>query len=228
VEFKYIDRGYKGRLVLLAGWATDYRIFSGLDLPYNYLLPVNFSLLDFAPELEESLNKNHLGQISLLGWSLGGFLAADFCRRFPERVKELFLLGMRRQYPKDALRGINLKLAKNKKAWLYKFYQSIFAKADTRAWDQFKQSLWPDYSRSLGLEDLVLGLEYLSRAELNPQALGGIKKIRVFHGEEDLVVPLAESEALKSCLPHAEFFRLKNAGHACFFSPEFTKGFSHE
>lgn len=213
---------------MIPGWATDYRVFGCLDIPYNYLLPVSFSPFSFARELREALDKRPLDKVSLLGWSMGGFLAADFCAQYPGRVNELILLGMREKYKPEALREINIKLVKNKKAWLYKFYQGLFTRKEVTKFRWFKEKLLKDYTGSIGLEDLALGLEYLSRVELDARALSGIKKIRVFHGQEDSVVPLAEAEGFGSCLPQAEFIRLPCAGHACFFSPAFKEKFFHE
>ncbi len=228
MELKYVERGCKENLVLIPGWATDYRIFNCLDLPYNYLLPVSFSPFNFAQELHEALEKDCLGKVSIFGWSMGGFLAADFCARYPGSVNELILLGMCKKYKQEALREINIKLVKNKKAWLYKFYQGLFAQKEAQGFRWFKGELLKGYTESIGLEDLALGLEYLSRVELDARVFLGVKKIKIFHGTEDSVVPLAEAEELVFCLPQAEFIRLPYAGHACFFSPAFKESFSHE
>ena len=35
--FKFVDRQKERFLVIMGGWAFDYRIFTGLDLPFNYI-----------------------------------------------------------------------------------------------------------------------------------------------------------------------------------------------
>ncbi|MCX5715069.1 MAG: alpha/beta hydrolase [Candidatus Omnitrophica bacterium] len=228
MEIKYVERGHKEDLVLIPGWATDFRVFGLLDLPYNYLFPVNFYPFNFAQEFCGALGKGHSKKLSILGWSMGGFLAADFCQQYPGKVNELIMLAVRKKYDRKILREINIKLAKNKNAWLYKFYQDFFAKEEVQGFSWFKRELFRDYAESIASEDLAIGLEYLSHAQLDTDALLGVNKIRIFHGAEDLIAPLAEGEALKSYLPQATFFRLEGAGHACFFNPAFKASFSHE
>jgi pimeloyl-ACP methyl ester carboxylesterase len=225
LELKFVNRGYKENLVLVPGWATDYRIFGCLDLPYNYLLPSSYSPFGFAQGLRQGLEKNGLAAASILGWSMGGFLALDFSSANCGMVKELFLLGMRKKYPQAALREINLKLVKNKKAWLYKFYQDLFAFKEAEGWRWFKQELLRDYLGAMGLEDLIAGLEYLWRPELRPEHFAKINKIKIFHGAQDTVAPLAEAEELSFYQERAEFIRLENSGHALFFNPDFAIGF---
>ena len=120
-KFNFVDRGYKDNLILIPGWATDYRIFGTLDLKYNYLLPTEVYPFSFNNELIKFLKESFLNRISLFGWSLGGFLAQDFALNNPEMVDELILLGIRSKYEHKFLDEIESQLLKNKKAFLYKF-----------------------------------------------------------------------------------------------------------
>ena len=53
-EFKLIDRGFKDTILLIPGWAADYRIFDSLDLEFNYLLPMKLRLCrKFVPDLNQ-------------------------------------------------------------------------------------------------------------------------------------------------------------------------------
>ena len=227
LEIRFVNRGYKENLVLVPGWATDYRIFSCLDLPYNYLLPSSYSPFGFAQGLRQGLEKNGLAVVSILGWSMGGFLALDFCNANCGMVKELFLLGIRKKYPHATLREINLKLVKNKNAWLYKFYQDLFAVKEAEGFSWFKKKLLKEYLGAMGLEDLIAGLEYLSRAEVRHEHFVKIDKLRIFHGAHDAVAPLVEAEELSFYHARAEFIRLEDSGHALFFNPDFRENFSH-
>ena len=76
-KFKYEPKGAEGAILLIPGWATDYRIFSGLDIGYNILLPVEFSPFGFCKGLLDAMDDNHLKKISILGWSMGGYIACD-------------------------------------------------------------------------------------------------------------------------------------------------------
>jgi len=220
-EFKLIKRGFTNPLVLIPGWATDYRIFDSLDLNYDYILPVEFSPLDFEAALSSYLGKNSIHKISLFGWSLGAFLAAEFASKNSEKIEDLFLVGIRRRYNLKSLQEIETKLEKNRKAYLYSFYRDCFSRADKEGWRWFKERLLKDYLENMPLERLLTGLDYLSCVYLKPQALLKVKKIKIFQGTEDKIAPIKYAEVIKSNLPQAEFICVEDSGHALFLNPDF-------
>jgi pimeloyl-ACP methyl ester carboxylesterase len=224
-RFRLVRRGFKDAIVLVPGWAADYRIFDTLDLNYNYLLPVDFNPAYFEDCLLEFLDAASLSRVSLFGWSQGGFLASDFASQYPEKIDELILLGIRKRYDQRALEEIKLKLTRNKRVFLYKFYLNCFSSGDNegRAW--FKIRLLKKYLDNMSAEQLIDGLDYLSRARIKTEDLSGIKKIRIFHGTEDRIAPFQEAMEIKSCLPAAEFIRIEGAGHILFLNPDFKGKF---
>lgn len=226
-KFKLIARGFKNTIVLIPGWAADYRIFSILDLKkYNYLLPVEFCPFSFKKDLSHLLNGEFLDKISLFGYSLGGFVAADFALKYPERIDELVLLGIRKKFDSLLLKEIEGKLKKNKSAYLYKFYLDCFSRNDKEGRTWFKKHLLPDYLDKMELEGLIKGLDYLSAAQINPESLAGIEKLRIFHGGEDRIAPLEEARDIKSYLPQAKFICIPGAGHISFLNLQFKDKFN--
>ncbi|MDP2941523.1 MAG: alpha/beta fold hydrolase [Candidatus Omnitrophota bacterium] len=226
LELKLIDRGFAKTMLLLPGWATDYRIFSTLELNYNYLLPQKFSLDDFSQVLSAQLDKIALKKVSLFGCSLGAFLAAEFSARYPRRVEELFLSGVRISYSREVVEAARRKLQKDQQGFLRRFYQSCFSRHDAQSLKWFKQNLLDDYLRSFTLAELTRGLDYLQAAVIDPGKLAGIKKLRIFHGRLDRIAPLEEAARIKSCLPGAEFISLPAAGHIVFLNPGFREKFN--
>ncbi len=226
-KFKLFNRGFKKTIALIPGWATDYRIFNTLDLNYNYLLPIEYHPFNFAKDLKGLLNKESIDKISLFGWSMGGFLASDFASKNPDRVDELILLSVQKKFRPDLLEDIKLKLKENKKAFLYKLYLNSFSEKDKEGLKWFKQHLLMSYIDELKLDDLLCGLDYLSGAQINPGSLAGIKRIIIFHGQEDKIASLNEAHQLKSELPKAQFICLPDTGHVPFFNRQFKEGFLH-
>lgn len=225
-EFKFLNRGFKKNLVLIPGWAFDYRIFSSLDLNYNYLIPAKISLPNFAKDLSERLDKLSFEKISLFGWSLGGFLAQDFALKYPDRTEELFLLSIRRSFPQGIVEEIKTKLKKDKRAYLYKFYLECFSVFDKESLGWFKKNLLKDYLDKMQIRNLLAGLNYLSSAKAEPLSLGKIKRIRIFHGRHDAIAPFLEAKQIKSKIPQAEFIYFKNLGHILFLNPKFKERFN--
>ena len=219
LAFKFIDKGFKDLAVLIPGWATDYRIFGTLDLEFNYLVPLNLHPDTFEKDLLEALREHNVKKLSLFGWSLGGFLASSFASRHKGLIDRLILVSVRKKYDKDELDRIKINLTKNKRGFLYKFYSQCFFKKENMRW--FRKNLLKPYSEELDLNYLTDSLDYLRGAEMNPELLKPIKKIKIIHGECDSIAPLVEALWLKERLPHAEFISLKNAGHMPFLEDGF-------
>lgn len=226
-KFKLFKRGFKKTLALLPGWASDYRIFNALDLNYNYLLPIEYYPFDFEKKLKVALDEESISKISLFGWSMGGFLASDFASKNPERVDELILVSVQKRFLPQLLEDIKLKLKENKRAFLYKLYSNCFSKEDKEGLRWFKEHLLMSYVNKMKLGDLLPGLDYLLRAKIDAESLRGIKKIRIFHGEQDKIASFNEAQQIKAKLPQAEFIRLAAAGHTPFLNRKFKKRFLH-
>lgn len=225
-EFKLLERGFKDTLLLLPGWATDYRIFTLLDLEYNYLLPCRYSPVNLENELPVVLDKYHLEKISILGWSLGGFVACALGQKHPERIKKITLVGIRKRYEKDLLAKTKNLLPENKKAILYQFYRDCFSSNEHKAFLWFKNNLFPNYLVDLDLSCLHEGLDYLSTAEINPLALNKLS-INIIHGEKDKVAPIQEALEISNALAQANYFCIAGAGHIAFLNPEFKSIWSN-
>ncbi|MFH1776535.1 MAG: alpha/beta hydrolase [Candidatus Omnitrophota bacterium] len=224
--FDFIDKGFENTLVLIPGWATDWKIFEGLDLKYNYLLPVEFSPFDFAERLHQTMEERNIKKISLLGWSMGGFVAVDFAAKFGDIAHELILVGIRKKYSPREIEKIKAYLTQNKDAYLYKFYASCFAEKREFAW--FKNKLLKEYLTKFVLDYLLQTLDYLAGCEINVERLRRIKRLKILHGEKDEIVPVWAAMQLKSSLPQAEFIRLKNAGHVVFQQKNFNQIFCNK
>ncbi len=220
-NFKYIDRGSQHTIALIPGWASDQRIFQVLNLNFNYLIPLVSSFSDFAPKLLASLKGKGLQKISLLGWSLGAFLAASFSVKFPQFIDELILIGVRRKYSLLELSQVRTFLQRDKKAYLYKFYCRCFFCKEKMAW--FKENLMQSYFTDFGLESLLSGLDYLEKAALDLEGLRKVGKVKIIHGQNDEIAPLEEAEAVKQNLPEAEITLVKNCGHAVFLEDDIGK-----
>jgi len=186
---------------------------------------MRFCPFRFSDELSNLLNKKSIDKISLFGWSLGGFLAVDFALKNLDRVDELILLSIRKEFPKKTLDEARYQLKQNKRAYLHKFYIECFSDNDKeeRAW--FRKYLLRAYLHKMNLEDLISGLDYLSQANINAESLAAIKKIRIFHGQKDSIAPIREAKEIKSCLPQARFICLRSAGHLPFLTKNFMGRF---
>jgi len=218
-RFKSINRKESQEAVLIPGWATDYRIFEGLNLKYNYLIPTNFYPFDFEDILLRTLKKRNIKKISLFGFSLGGFLAAEFASRHSHLVDKLILIGTRLKYRHKEIDNIRKLLRKSKVAFLYKFYSQCFEKKID--FIRFKNKLFRDYCENFDLDYLMNTLDYLESARIRPESLRGIKHITIIHGRLDRIAPFSEAVCIKDSLPDANFIDLKDEGHMPFLKEDF-------
>jgi pimeloyl-ACP methyl ester carboxylesterase len=217
-QFKYIDRGYPHTTVLIPGWANDYRIFGNLDLGSNYLIPLASSPFTFEKDLLAALKDNNISRAALLGISMGGFMASQFASRHSDLTEEIILVGIRKKYKQEEIAGVRENLQKSKESFLYKFYKMCFSKEDIHF---FNAALFKAYSKEMDLENLLKDLDYLGNAEIKPEGLAPIKKIKIIHGEFDRIAPIDEAVYIKERLPQAGFACVKGAGHALISRKDF-------
>lgn len=225
--FKISERGFKETLVLVPGWATDHRIFSSLDLNYNYISPERIDPLNLGDKLLSLLDKKSISKVSLFGWSLGGFLAVEFALKNAGRVDELILLGIRRNFDPVVLDKVKEKVLEDRRAYLSRFYLECFSGGDGKSIAWFKEHLLKDYLEEMSSDGLIAGLDYLSRARIDFESLGSVRKLRVFHGTEDRIAPFKEAEEIKDSLPGLKFISMQGAGHAVFLDRGFKEKFEN-
>lgn len=216
--FKYLDRESNKTIVLIPGWAADHRIFNSLNLNFNYLLAIDFSPFPLKEKLLNTLEENGIEKVSLLGWSLGGFLAADFAGKHPNLVEELILVSIREKYKQEEIAEVKKLLKKSKKGYLYKFYSQCFFKREKLNW--FKKNLFRAYCQDFGLEYLLATLDYLGSSQINTNKLSEVSKIKIVHGDHDRIAPIDEAREVKERINGSEFIIVKDSGHIPFLEDD--------
>jgi len=221
--FKYSDRQRENSIVLVSGWAFDERIFAQLDLPFNVISYGKTDMADFEGDLMDYLNRRKLSDVSLLGWSQGGFASGHFAARHPEYIKELILVGFRPIYEPEIIQQTKSLLHRNKRAYLRQFYKTCFSCADQATYRWFKQTLQKDYLDRFCEDELCRGLDWLSQARLHPEELTAIRSLTVCHGRDDRVAPVQGVLDWVTELPQARSVLFETGGHLPFLSNEFSR-----
>jgi pimeloyl-ACP methyl ester carboxylesterase len=214
-----IAGGSPPEVVLLPGWATDGRIFGTLFPGIAAVVAGPLRTEGFSDRLAAFLGGVARGPVTVVGWSLGGFLAAEFARRHPERVRRVLLVGVRRRYPAAAVEAVRASLARDRRACLSGFYAQCFFPSQMAAYRNFRAGLQEEYLREMDDAFLLPGLSYLSAATLSVSVLPRCP-VTVVHGEKDVVAPASEAESLAR-ESGASFHLLQGAPHAAFLSERF-------
>ena len=218
-EFTVVGEGDPS-LVLLPGWATDGRVFDGLFPGVAAVTTGPLRPEGFTRRLASFLDRSARGPVDVIGWSLGGFLAAEFARERPERVRRVVLVGIRREYPEGDIRAIFRSLAVDPRACLSGFYTRCFYPSQMPAWRRFRAGLQAEYLREMDGGVLREGLSYLASARLSRGTLPPCP-VSIVHGEKDVVAPLAEAADVARERANATFHPLPGAAHAAFLAEGF-------
>lgn len=220
--FNFVERGFKKNILLLPGWATDRKIFERLDIPFNYLLPGRIIMPgdyeDIVAGLPEEVRSTGL---AILGWSMGGFMAADLVCRYPGLFDRAILVSVRQHYTSGEIAHARDCLKKNARAYLYKFYGNLFSRAEEehKAW--FKGCLLKEYLENTGALRLLEGLDYLAAHRLDAGSLDS-PNIVIVHGEDDTIAPFSDAARTAGAMRKARFIVIKGGCHFPLLKKEFT------
>jgi len=221
-EFFVIGGGGDPSMVLLPGWATDGRIFDGVFPGVTAVTTGQLRPDGFSRRLAAFLDRAARGPVTIVGWSLGGFLAAGFAREYPYLVRRIVLVGIRRKYPDDDVAGIARSLSADPAACLSAFYARCFHPSQTSDYRRFRAGLRSVYLREMDGGLLREGLSYLAAARLSGGTLPACP-VTIVHGEKDVIAPLAEAEGVAREGGNATFHPLPGAAHAAFLADGFRE-----
>lgn len=205
--------------VFFPGWATDYRVFDDLDLPTNRLLPLEPFSQSIHEELAACIRDNGLDTVTLMGWSLGGFVAVEFAMRFPEMVSSLILCGVRLRYPAEQIETTRRGVLDDRERFLTSFYRQCFLPAQKEDYQRFRDELMPCYLNEMNADRLLASLDYLAQVEMNADCLP-VHPICMIHGAQDIVAPVHEAIAIAESADSVQLQVLPDAGHAAFLTAE--------
>ena len=218
-EFTVVGEGDPS-VVLLPGWATDGRIFDGVLPGVTAVTTGPLRPAGFSRRLAAFLDGAARGPVTVVGWSLGGFLAAEFAREYPDRVRRAVLVGIRREYPEGDVEAVLRSLSADPGACLSGFYAQCFYPSQMPAYRRFRGGLQAAYLREMDGVRLREGLSYLVGARLSGGTLPACP-VAIVHGGKDVVAPFAEAERLARESGNATFHPLPGAAHAAFLADGF-------
>lgn len=219
-EFHVVGGDDHPSVVLLPGWATDGRIFEGVFPGVTAVTTGPLRPKGFAPRLAAFLDRTARGPVTVAGWSLGGFLAAEFAREYPDRVRRLVLVGIRRAYPEGEVATIRRSLSSVPGGCLSGFYARCFYPSQIPAYRRFRGRLQEAYLREMDVGVLNEGLSYLGEAKLSGGTLPACP-VAIVHGADDVIAPFSEAEDVARECGNATFTPLPGVAHAAFLADGF-------
>jgi pimeloyl-ACP methyl ester carboxylesterase len=172
-----------------------------------------------ADEVDDLLDQLGLDTVVLGGLSMGGYVTMAFLRRHPERVRAIVLADTKAGADAEAARANRERIA-----------QAMLATGDTAA---LAEELLPTLLGKTTLQTrpgiVELVRSYIRASEpaavawaqramaARPDSVDTLRNARlpalVIVGEEDVLTPPEEAEAMASALPDADLVRIPHAGH---------------
>lgn len=220
-------------LVLLHGWGMTPRIWNGLRICLSPRIVATPALPGHgggaSPGAElAAWSDAVLGDLPprcVLGaWSLGAMIALDLARRYPERIDSLVLFGATPRFVAadgwdhglDAatVASFTGSFASEPESTLRRFLALQAVGESQRrgvVHSLGRAVVTPDEAPPAGLAD---GLEILASVDLRTDIPRIAQPVRLIHGRDDAVMPLAAAQWLAGRLPDARLTVLDHCGHA--------------
>jgi pimeloyl-ACP methyl ester carboxylesterase len=121
--FRNGNDGRRSELVIVPGWAFDWRAFERLELPLECAYHVGEKPQEFSTKLRDWRPTQCRKFISLLGWSMGAYAVADFAVSHPDMVDQVILVAARHRCVPQDIERIRTLVHTKRKAFLRKFYR---------------------------------------------------------------------------------------------------------
>ena len=203
------------------GWqfvAPDVRGFRGAGPAYEDAFLQGASVDDYAADILELMDHLDLRRAAIGGLSMGGYIAMAVALRAPQRVSHLILADTKMTADTDAIRA-----ARDETRALVEREgpAAIATQMLPRLLGPTTQREQPDLSDALRhiiqmnrTESIVGGITALKNRPDRSGALGTLRMpTLVLCGEEDVMTPPADSEAIARAIPGARLVMLPRCGH---------------
>lgn len=224
-------------IVLLHGWGLSAAVWTPLrahfspaqaihapDLPgHGSAAAAGETLESWADALVATLPDKAI----LVGWSLGGMLALHIARHYPQKVARLVLIDTTPRFvqaddwlpalPSETLADFRSNFDAAPAATQRRFValQSLGDAARKNVSASLTAALTAAHDKQPAL---ATGLRLLAETDLRDLIPAITQPVRLLHGGEDKLMPVAAAKWLADTLPNARLSVFGDAGHAPFVS----------
>jgi pimeloyl-ACP methyl ester esterase len=220
------------KIVLLTGWGFFPTIWN--SFVENFFISVDFIRIDLLDicrssptleliqaELEKLIPQNAL----IIGWSLGGLFALNFCARYPEKSATLITMGCSPKFiAEDNWPGISpqniailsQQLEQDIDSLAKRFTAEVLYPAKNRT---VRNTLMQTSCIEKNHQDvLLILLNLLTTLDLRNDFQALAKPSLHLLGNQDALVPASIANQLKQLNAKAQIEIIDNAGHALFLT----------
>lgn len=156
--------------------------------------------------------------VVVCGLSMGGYVAFEFFKQNPSRVKGLILTATRAAADSEAAQsGRNAAISKIKKKGVETFTEEMLPKLFSPATLDHDEELVAYIQEIMNQTSQEGAVGALRAMKDRADSLPLLDKITVptliVHGEDDQIIPVEEAMEMQKLIPAADLYILENAGH---------------
>lgn len=177
-----------------------------------------FSVGSYADDLIALLDRSRVDEAVVCGLSMGGYIAFELLRRFPDRVRAAILCNTKAVADTPAGKlGRDALAARAQEGGARVVADALLPKLLARVTQECEPAVVREV-REMILRQPVGGIVGALRALRDrPDATPLLGRIRVpvlvVAGDDDQIAPAAEMEAMARAIPGAQFTLIREAGH---------------
>jgi pimeloyl-ACP methyl ester carboxylesterase len=209
---------WRHQVAALSGWRCMAPDLRGAGSSSGPRAVDEFSMASYADDLIGLLDYSEVSQAVVCGLSMGGYIAFELLRRFPERVSAAILCNTKAAADSpEAKLGRDALAARAEQSGAGAVADALLPKLLARTTQQRQPGVASEV-REMILRQPVWGIVGALRALRDrPDStplLGRIGvPVLVVAGDDDQITPAAEMEAMQRAIPGAQYTLVPDAGH---------------
>jgi pimeloyl-ACP methyl ester carboxylesterase len=234
IDRTVVDRGEGAVVVLTHGTLMDYTMFApqieALEdrcriIAYNHRARTHgwaetYDLSDLANDCRQVLDERGIERCVLGGMSMGGFMALEFARRWPERLQGLILIDTKAAaFDREQRENVLRDYAKADVDGLLPHDVATVAVARCFGATTIERNPelvahWIARWRKLPARSVYNEVQsWLGKADNRPDLANIQVPALILHGEEDSIFPVSIAEELEAGISNARLVAIPRAGH---------------
>jgi pimeloyl-ACP methyl ester carboxylesterase len=197
-------------------------VFDYRGMGYSTNSSSSFTINDLATDLKELLDELKIKKTSLLGWSMGSFVAQMFAINYPEKLNKLILYagncgGSEAIEPNEEIVKILSSPSSTPMEFLSTLFPDEWLAAHSEPWKCLPEAKEPYNFQTIGLQYYAIE-KWTSPGGGSAGKLGKLKMpVLVITGDNDKVVPLKNSSIIAELIEFSTLVIVKNSGHGLMY-----------
>ena len=228
IELAYTRRGKGTPLVLLHGYPLDHHLWDDvaplLEDTFDLILPdlrgfgesttvdPPFTMDDYASDIAGLLDQLGIQNASIVGHSMGGYVALAFTKLYPERVSGLGLVSSQvLADPPDRKEGRYKSAADVSDKGIGGVVETMTPKFTS---DERLQTFARETMERQQPAAFIGALKAMAERMDSTSLLSSFKfPVVIIHGDADALIPIDRAREVKNAIPPAHLVELNGAGH---------------